>query len=135
MTAQIEWRDEFSIGIPAVDHEHREMIDLINSLILDIEVERPPEHIAGVLGEVYSGIAAHFALEEFTMRSNRYTGYAAHKESHEQLLDEIRDIMDEQEGRSGEDIGEELARRLHDWFVGHFKTFDAPLHKAIGDGH
>ena len=28
----IEWRDKFQLGIPAVDHEHRELINLINEL-------------------------------------------------------------------------------------------------------
>ena len=26
----IDWREEFSLGLPAVDHEHRELIGLIN---------------------------------------------------------------------------------------------------------
>ena len=30
--ALIAWRDDFSTGDPAVDFEHRELIDLINEL-------------------------------------------------------------------------------------------------------
>ena len=28
----LRWKDEFSVGIEAVDHEHKELIDLINRL-------------------------------------------------------------------------------------------------------
>ena len=27
----LEWKDSYSVGIAAVDHEHRELIDLINT--------------------------------------------------------------------------------------------------------
>ena len=30
MMALIEWRDDFKLGIASVDHEHEEMIRLIN---------------------------------------------------------------------------------------------------------
>ena len=28
----LQWKSEYAIGIDAVDHEHRELIDLINTL-------------------------------------------------------------------------------------------------------
>ena len=28
--ALLQWKDQYSVGIEAVDHEHRELIDLIN---------------------------------------------------------------------------------------------------------
>ena len=28
----IEWKEEFSVGVPDVDHEHRELIALINQI-------------------------------------------------------------------------------------------------------
>ena len=30
--ALLQWKDQYAIGIDAVDHEHRELIDLINKL-------------------------------------------------------------------------------------------------------
>ena len=28
----IEWKEQYSLGVPAVDHEHRALVDLINSI-------------------------------------------------------------------------------------------------------
>ncbi len=66
------------------------------------------------------------------MRKRRYDEYAAHKAEHEALLDEIRDIMDDYEAGSFSDAGTALATTVQDWFVNHFKTKDARLHKQLG---
>jgi len=53
-----------------------------------------------------------------------------HKEDREQLLDSIRDIIDESEEKTILDE-EEFSERLKDWFVNHFSTRDARLHKFL----
>lgn len=130
--ALIEWRKEFETGVPDVDFEHRELVDLINALHAEIGQGADRTRVHEFLGEVFARIAAHFALEESIMRKHSYDEYAAHKAEHEQLLDEIRDIMDgAAEGSSG-GYGEALSATVRDWFVNHFKSKDARLHKRLG---
>jgi len=129
--ALIEWKEHFNVGNPAVDFEHRELVDLINALHADLLAAGAKGSVLDFLGEIYTRIAAHFALEEKLMRERRYDQYQAHKSDHERLLDEIRDIMDDYEDAELFN-DEELARRLSHWFVGHFKTMDARLHKMLG---
>jgi hemerythrin len=128
----IEWRDEFNTGVAEVDHEHRELIDLINQLHDQLRRDPDRDTVAAFLGEVFAKISAHFALEETVMRKHRYDEYAAHKAEHEALLDEIRDIMDDYEAGSFADAGTALATTVQDWFINHFKTKDARLHKQLG---
>ena len=124
----IEWRKEFETGVADVDHEHRELVDLINQLHEQVSAGASPDHIQDFLGEVFAKIAAHFALEESIMRKHAYDEYEAHKAEHEKLLDEIRDIMD---GATA-DYGTALSETVRDWFVNHFKSKDARLHKKLG---
>jgi hemerythrin-like metal-binding protein len=124
----IEWRKEFETGIPDVDHEHRELVDLINGLHEHIASGADPARVAEFLGEVFARIAAHFALEESIMRKHAYDEYEAHKAEHERLLDEIRDIMD---GATTE-YANSLSTVVRDWFVDHFKSKDARLHGKLG---
>jgi len=126
----IEWREEFSLGIPEVDHEHRQLIELINSLHADLGTERSVQDIADCLGEIYARIAAHFALEEKVMRARGYDQLADHKADHERLLDDLRDIMDSVWAQQALD-DRELSDRLSRWFVDHFRTRDARLHHAL----
>lgn len=129
--ALIEWQPEFEIGIPAIDHEHRALIKLINDLHDRLASDPPAEEIAGFLGEVHAGISAHFALEERTMRELAYDELDAHKADHERLLDEIRDIMDAFDADARFVYGESLSERLRIWFGEHFRTMDPRLHHFI----
>lgn len=126
----IEWKPEFSVGNAAVDHEHRELIDLINHVHAGISEGADRDRIAAGLGEVYARIAAHFALEEKIMRDARYADFDAHKRDHEALLDQLSDII------YGIEIGtaldeHDLSSRLNIWFTEHFGTHDAKLHRQL----
>jgi len=128
----LQWKPEYSIGVAAVDHEHRHLIELINELCAQIGQHDDSEHIELYLGEVFAAISAHFALEERVMRNARYPEYEAHKHDHEALLDDLVDIMD---GYIADPVvgASQLATTLSDWFGGHFASFDARLHGALGD--
>jgi hemerythrin-like metal-binding protein len=128
----IEWRKEFETGIADVDHEHRELVDLINELHETLRVDADRDTISNFLGEVLARISAHFALEETVMRKHRYDEYEAHKAEHEKLLDEIRDIMDAHEASDSADYQSTLSTTIRDWFVNHFKNKDARLHRLLG---
>jgi hemerythrin-like metal-binding protein len=128
----IVWRKEFETGVADVDHEHQELVGLINALHDEIGKGGDRENLSAFLGEVFARIASHFALEESIMRKHRYDEYEAHKADHERLLDEIRDIMDRHDEGHFEDASQALATTVHDWFVNHFKTKDARLHGKLG---
>jgi hemerythrin-like metal-binding protein len=128
--ALIDWRKEFEVGVAAVDHEHRELIQLINRLHDSMLSPRSDVTVTQFLGEIYARINAHFALEERIMQDAGYDRFAEHKADHERLLEEIRDIMDDYEDRRRYD-DDTLAARLEHWFTEHFKTHDARLHRYL----
>jgi len=130
----IEWRDEFRTGISSVDHEHQELIELINDAIRVMDSEGDRDLAIEKLGDVNAKVSAHFALEELIMRQASYSEYGAHKEQHEDLLDEIRDLMDAYEGGGYATQRAGFVTRLTSWFVTHFSTMDSKLHLA-GYGH
>lgn len=127
----LHWKEEFSIGVPSIDQEHQELIELINELYAELESGEAGSTVADFLGEIYAQISAHFALEETMMRQQRYDQYDDHKIDHERLLDDIRDMIDTYGDRYSVD-GAALASRLESWFGEHFKTHDARLHHRLG---
>ena len=126
----IEWKTEFSVGNAAVDHEHRELIDLINRVHEGMRADTGKDRLAEGLGEIYAQIAAHFALEEKLMRDAGYADLTAHKDDHESLLDQLADILHNVEVGGGYDEAD-LSARLERWFSGHFSTHDAKLHRQL----
>jgi hemerythrin-like metal-binding protein len=128
--ALLQWKDQYSVGIDAVDHEHKGLITLINRLHDELRLKADVISIGAFFGDLFTGISAHFALEERFMREHRYDQLSQHKADHERLLDEIRDIMDDFE--DDEITSAELGAKLDAWFSRHFETHDARLHKALG---
>jgi hemerythrin len=125
--ALIEWRDAFSTGIAQVDHEHRELIGLLNRLHAHM-VKYDARAVGHFLAELHDAIASHFALEEHVMRNIGYAAFARHKEDHERLLDELRGLMEEQYHAPHAELPGHLAQCLEDWFMRHFQEEDAKLH-------
>ena len=124
----LAWKPDYALGIPAVDHEHRELFDLVNALHASLFETDSEATVIDFLGELFSKISSHFALEEKLMRDGRYAELPAHKADHERLLDEIRDLMDDYEDGVHVDL-DRFARELERWFSVHFSTHDAALHR------
>ena len=126
----IDWRDEFKIGIEEIDFEHQELIDLINQCFNEALQKDSSMSVMYFLGEIFAKTTAHFESEERMMKELKYDQYQDHKDDHERLLDDVRDIMDE--FRETTILNQkEFGDRLNHWFAEHFKTRDARLHKFL----
>jgi hemerythrin-like metal-binding protein len=129
--APIGWKPEYSVGNPAIDHEHQELIDLVNQTASAILDRRPDADVQRDFGDLLRAISSHFALEEQQMKAHRYDQRDEHKDDHERLLDDLRDIMDG-DSNSPEQAADRLATTLEAWFANHFKTHDSRLHNKLG---
>jgi hemerythrin len=129
--ALLEWKPEYSVGNISIDHEHEHMIQQINTLYEQLLEPVNAGNVEAVLGEIHADISAHFALEERLMRKADYVEYADHKEDHEDLLDQIHDLIDSfvDDPQAGQKL---LKTQLSGWFGRHFSSFDARLHKQLG---
>jgi hemerythrin len=128
----IEWKDSYRTGMDEVDHEHRELIELINRLYEQLEDAEAPLTVPAFFGDLNRAITAHFALEERHMREQGYDQLREHKGDHERLLDEIRDLMEGYEAMPANARASFLGAALDDWFSIHFRTHDSRLHRALG---
>lgn len=128
--APIEWKPQYSVGDAAVDHEHRELVDLVNTAAAAILDGRPGADVDRCLGDLMRAISAHFAHEEKQMHRAAYDGLVPHKADHERLLDALRDIMDG--AQNTPTAADRLTSVLEDWFSEHFRNHDARLHRRLG---
>lgn len=128
----LQWDEKYSVGVDSVDYEHQNLMDMINMIYAELEDRRDIAEITQTVSDVHAEIAAHFALEERIMRQAGYEEFEAHKNDHEDLLDQIRTMMDAIES-DPEPALDMLSEQLADWFSNHFATFDAQLHSKLGD--
>ena len=129
--AQIEWKDEYSIGNASVDQEHELLITQINKLYEQLSLPLDTETIESMLADIQADISTHFALEELLMQEAGFAEFEDHKQDHERLLDQIDDMIFHfaEDPESGKEL---LINRLSDWFSHHFKGFDTRLHNQLG---
>jgi hemerythrin-like metal-binding protein len=130
--ALLQWKDRYSLGIEAIDHEHKGLIDLINRLHGELMKDVSGEATEAFFGDLLMHISAHFALEERIMLDRKYDQFPDHKKDHERLLDDLRDIMDNALAGDGPEVdADALAKCLDDWFSRHFETHDARFHGTL----
>ena len=128
--AQIEWKEEYSVGNASVDQEHKLLITQVNKLYEQLKLPLDTGTIESMLTDIQVDISTHFALEELLMQEAGFVEFEDHKQDHDCLLDQIDDMIfhlaeDKETGR------ELLINRLSDWFINHLKRFDARLHSQL----
>lgn len=127
--SMLRWQDTFKVGITELDHDHRELLGLISELLEHAKENPDIDHVLEALGEIFTAISDHFALEEKMMRETHYPAYGDHKEDHQTLLDDLRDIIDDVED-DGTFDETQMNIDLNRWFGDHFRTHDAKLHRS-----
>jgi len=123
----IRWKPCLSIGIEAVDLQHRYLIDLINRL--DDELLEPKDKIysAKLVDELIQFVRMHFEGEENLMYKFGYPGLAEHKKVHIGLLDKLNGQIGMYSVGLME--GPEIVAYLSCWFAKHLGRED----KEFGD--
>ncbi len=137
MTAPlIPWKKEYETGFPSIDFEHKTLIEGINALYSRMATGCRTDEVHERLGDIHALVESHFALEEKIMRDSHYPDYALHKEDHDRLLEDIRDIMDAVTSKGkieDEDpFHADLAIKIETWFATHFRTLDRDFHGKLG---
>ena len=65
------------------------------------------------------------------MREHAYSGFPAHKDDHERLLEEIHQMIEDYEAGVYVDL-DKFSHSLDSWFSTHFREQDARLHRELG---
>lgn len=130
MTSRIEWTDEFKLGLPVIDAEHRELLEVCNQFLDAVNNGQAVAELARILEKMILLTRAHFVAEERMLDRNGYPGLVVHKAEHERLLIQAeallaryRDAAQEDEIRS---LTMETASFLQTWLLDHIRTNDRP---------
>ncbi|HTH15296.1 MAG TPA: bacteriohemerythrin [Magnetospirillum sp.] len=127
---RIEWTDEYKLGIPVIDREHRELLDVCNEFLDAVQHGEPIPRLAAILDRMLLLTRAHFVGEERMLDRHGYPGLAAHKAEHDHLLVQAEalkarylDVSQEEELRH---LTMETADFLQTWLLDHIRTNDRP---------
>lgn len=117
----MEWKKEFSVGIPEIDAQHQTLTGCI--ALIEEGVAKQGSwsvvHLALVQLSDYARI--HFAVEESLMRIHGYPELERHAREHLQFADQLRKLQD----RSLRvDVSGEMIGFIQEWLHDHIMTSD-----------
>lgn len=125
----IRWTKELSVGVGAIDSQHRELFDTAAGLVEGVERGEGIGEAAKTVAFLEEYVRNHFALEELYMKRNFYPDYPSHKAEHTGFIGhfyDLRDAMDREGAHPG--LAARLAEWLGEWLVEHIGRQD----KALG---
>ena len=93
MPSLITWKDEYSVGIPILDSQHKHLITLINALNDAMKSGRGKDVLGEILAETVKYTKTHFLCEEQLMRMHSYPDLTAHLAEHQALTAKALDLQ------------------------------------------
>jgi len=127
----VEWNDDLSVGVAALDRDHKRLIGYLNQLAEAVGNGHSVRVMGGVLRKLSDYTNAHFAAEEALMAEAGYPGLEAHRAMHQILAEEVRRFHREYKVDPRPFVAAELVDFLRDWLVGHILTVDMLYRPAL----
>lgn len=115
---RIEWTDEFSMGIGLFDQQHKQLLNLVNSLIDSSGGSDDKAAVADTMAELLELAYDHFSYEEKFLLQYGYPDYEAHQQHHQDFLNKTKALSEAAQLRvTG--VPEWLLIHVRQWFNHH----------------
>ncbi len=128
--AMMEWQDSFSVGITAMDLQHRQLVAMVNQLYEAMQTGKGDVVVKTLLPNLAQYTRSHFNTEEKLMHDVGFPGIAAHQAEHVKLNLQVSDLLDRV--KAGKMVATvSLATFLKDWLTKHILGNDMQYGKFI----
>lgn len=115
---RIVWKKEFSVGIPEIDDQHKQLVGMIN----DLAETHDAEHIFDAVMRMYKYADEHFYAEEEMMRRNNYPLIDKHIAAHNAFKRKTSDLAALDYTHPENELTAFVF--LCDWLINHILTMD-----------
>ena len=134
MTKFFYWNESYEIGVPVIDEQHQQLVNLINNLgaALDMQVEMPK--IQSLISELRNYIEFHFRDEErlFSKSTMPQKAQDEHKKVHRSFVQKIDNVFSEKH-LNDEMAAQEIFDFLVTWLINHILGVDTSLTQYLTD--
>ncbi|MBR9970507.1 bacteriohemerythrin [Magnetospirillum sulfuroxidans] len=130
MAILLEWNSDYELGVPAMDADHRDLMDMCNLFLEKVQAQTPPTQLADSLDRLILRTRAHFLAEERMLDRHGYPALVVHKAEHERLIREAEALSNGLRTDQGEkdldSIIAETSDFLRSWLLEHIRNNDRP---------
>ena len=130
MEGRFVWREEYNIGVEAIDREHQQLFRIINRLFAFREEQKDNQWICQEGIKYFKGhTIQHFADEEAYMKSIGDEGLKRHQGIHRGFRENTLPILEQELVATGysEDAMEHFLGVCAGWLIGHTLTEDQAI--------
>jgi hemerythrin len=130
----ILWDPDLSVGVEAIDAQHRELFARIDRLLEALRERQGGAEVARLLHYLAEYVLAHFSSEEKLMLERAYPHYDAHRQEHLRFVRELEALRSEHD-REGPTtvLLVRVTNRVTAWLREHIYRADRDLAAFLRD--
>lgn len=131
----LAWRDGFSVGVKAIDNDHKLLIQIISELADAIAEKKPKQQLDYIFAKLENYVTDHFAREEALMQACHYDRFKEHSKEHREFTSQLHHLKSLLSVAPTPDAAQEVYLYLHNWLITHILDHDlsfAPTALAKG---
>lgn len=118
-----EWNDAFSVNVPAMDNQHKRLVNMVNQLYSAMQSGKGDLMVRQVLEQLVMYTKTHFAAEEDLMRKVGFPGLQTHQAEHRDMTDKAQQMINSL--KAGKMVATvSLASFLKEWLINHIQKED-----------
>lgn len=118
------WTPAMSVGIEALDTDHKMLFGLINQLDRAVAEGSADDIVASIINGLVDYTEYHFGREEAMLRAVGFAGLDAHLAHHRALVKTLHDLRDDYTGGRRRGIERALLDFMHEWITDHVLAED-----------
>lgn len=120
----MQWKDEYAIGIPELDDQHKTLIEFLTDFELAFEGNAHWNTVQPLIVRTRAFVKFHFAVEESLMQIVGYPASAAHRAEHQHVLQQLEALEQRVLRREMKD---EVLPQISAWLFRHIIDSDKPF--------
>ena len=124
MVNYLEWREDYNVGHPLIDSQHRRIVEVINTVYNLVKGQGDKGELSKALGALLDYTIEHFTLEESIIKSIRFPESEEHKLLHLKMRNSTQNIVLRNEKEPFAEIAEETLTLLKNWWLNHIRRVD-----------
>lgn len=127
MKLMVTWKEEYSIGVPVIDEQHKALFDIVNrvqSLLGDEFIVDKYDGIVAIINELKEYTIYHFQTEEDYMLKIGYKKLFTQKVLHQDFVEKMNSIDFSQIDNDQNKYLNEILYFVCDWLLMHILKED-----------
>ena len=118
----VEWHDTYSVGIPAIDEQHKQVLKILNSVFASVKNRNDSKALLNNLKKLWIFTLTHFSYEETLLEVVEYPRLDEHRRNHSRMKSQTSLYIADLEARQPDEIV--ILNFIKDWWINHINRED-----------